>query len=178
MFPWGPISLQYLKAAHFFLSFPFLGIIRKMVTYFAGFFVSLLKNRPHEAKDFLTLTAVILLAGCNPSGQGDELAVALDLAGDNRSELQAVLDHYSAPRDSLKRRAAEYLIGNMAGKYTVSSPALEAYEELLPEIAQVPADEGLNSPRIGNLFAEFRKKRSPYGRHPPAQTLRPGNHPG
>ena len=41
----------------------------------------------------LTLTAVILLAGCNPSGQGDELAVALDLAGDNRSELQAVLDH-------------------------------------------------------------------------------------
>ena len=46
----------------------------------------------------------------------------------------------------------------MAGKYTVSSPALEAYEELLPEIAQVPADEGLNSPRIGNLFAEFRKK--------------------
>ena len=107
---------------------------------------------------FLALTAVILLAGCNPSGQGDELAVALDLAGDNRSELQAVLDHYSAPRDSLKRRAAEYLIGNMAGKYTVSSPALEAYEELLPEIAQVPADEGLNSPRIGNLFAEFRKK--------------------
>ena len=106
----------------------------------------------------LTLTAVILLAGCNPSGQGDELAVALDLAGDNRSELQAVLDHYSAPRDSLKRRAAEYLIGNMAGKYTVSSPALEAYEELLLEIAQVPADEGLNSPRIGNLFAEFRKK--------------------
>lgn len=74
----------------------------------------------------LTLTAVILLAGCNPSGQGDELAVALDLAGDNRSELQAVLDHYSAPRDSLKRRAAEYLIGNMAGKYTVSSPALES----------------------------------------------------
>ncbi len=27
MFPWGPISLQYLKRkAHFFLSFPFLGI--------------------------------------------------------------------------------------------------------------------------------------------------------
>lgn len=52
-----------------------------------------------------------------------------------------MLDHYSAPQDSLKRRAAEYLIGNMAGKYTATSPALEAYEELLPEIARVPADD-------------------------------------
>ena len=29
----------------------------------------------------------------------------------------------------------------MAGKYTATSPALEAYEELLPEIARVPADD-------------------------------------
>ena len=66
-------------------------------------------------------------------------------------------DHYCAPGDSLKRRAAEYLIANMAGKYTVTSPALEAYEELLPEIAKVPSDEGLNSPRIGNMFRAFRQ---------------------
>lgn len=92
--------------------------------------------------------------------QENFVSLALDIAGDNRSELKAVLDHYSAPQDSLKRRAAEYLIGNMAGKYTVTSPALEAYEELLPEIARVPADEGLNSPRIGLLFEEFLKKDS------------------
>lgn len=99
---------------------------------------------------------LLLFASCSFKSESS-LSTALDLAGNNRHEIQKVLDHYCAPGDSLKRRAAEYLIANMAGKYTVTSPALEAYEELLPEIAKVPSDEGLNSPRIGNMFRAFRQ---------------------
>jgi hypothetical protein len=41
------------------------------------------------------------------------------MAGDNRSELEQVLKHYNRhPADSLKLRAAEFLIINMPGKYS------------------------------------------------------------
>lgn len=41
---------------------------------------------------------------------------ALELAGDNRAPLEKVLAHYAATGDSLKLRAAYFLIGNMEGK--------------------------------------------------------------
>ncbi|MDR0835486.1 MAG: hypothetical protein LBN11_02755 [Tannerella sp.] len=48
-----------------------------------------------------------------------EIEDVLLLAGKNRSELEKVLKHYSRnPEDSLKLRAAEFLIVNMPGKYS------------------------------------------------------------
>jgi hypothetical protein len=48
-----------------------------------------------------------------------EVEEALRLAGGNRGELETVLKHYSRnPTDSLKLRAAEFLIANMPGKYS------------------------------------------------------------
>jgi hypothetical protein len=48
-----------------------------------------------------------------------EINAVLFLAGDNRSELEKVLKHYGKnPADSLKLRAAEFLIVNMPGKYS------------------------------------------------------------
>lgn len=41
---------------------------------------------------------------------------ALEIAGDNRAQLQLVIDHYS--NDSLRLKAAKYLIGNMPGHYS------------------------------------------------------------
>ena len=41
---------------------------------------------------------------------------ALILAGKNRGELEAVLEYYR--EDSLKTKAAEFLIGNMPGHYS------------------------------------------------------------
>ena len=55
--------------------------------------------------------SVVALALCT----GDRLELALDHAGDNRSELQAVLDHYEVSGDSQKYEAACFLIENMAG---------------------------------------------------------------
>ncbi|MBT5137054.1 MAG: hypothetical protein HOK75_03250 [Phycisphaerae bacterium] len=55
--------------------------------------------------------SVVALALCT----GDRLELALDHAGDNRSELQVVLDHYEVSGDSQKYEAACFLIENMAG---------------------------------------------------------------
>ncbi len=44
-----------------------------------------------------------------------DVLAALEQAGENRSELEAVLVHYSNPGDSLKLQAAYFLISNMEG---------------------------------------------------------------
>ena len=65
------------------------------------------------------------LAACAP--RQDKLETALRLAGDNRPELEKVLDHYSqSPADSLKLRAARFLIENMPGHYTITGKSIEA----------------------------------------------------
>jgi hypothetical protein len=49
-----------------------------------------------------------------------EIEKVLQLAGNNRKELETTLKHYSRnPADSLKLRAAEFLIINMPNKYSV-----------------------------------------------------------
>ena len=59
--------------------------------------------------------SLILLCSCIGKKQS-ELEQALLLAGDNRAELEKVLKRYSTdPADSLKYRAACFLIENMPG---------------------------------------------------------------
>jgi hypothetical protein len=53
-----------------------------------------------------------------------EINAVLFMAGDNRAELEKVLKHYGHnPSDSLKLRAAEFLIANMPGKYSLEYEA-------------------------------------------------------
>jgi hypothetical protein len=60
--------------------------------------------------------AIVLSGSC--SRPPSRLEQALALAGENRGELEKVLAHYSAdPADSLKYRAARFLIENMAIHY-------------------------------------------------------------
>jgi hypothetical protein len=47
-----------------------------------------------------------------------EIESILQQAGNNRGEFERVLTHYRRPADSLKLRAAEFLITNMPGKYS------------------------------------------------------------
>lgn len=73
---------------------------------------------------------LFLLASCHPSPYPADIEKVLALAGDNRQQLEWVLDHYSRNEgDSLKLRAAEFLIRNMPGKCT------EAYEASWEEMA-------------------------------------------
>ena len=56
----------------------------------------------------------------------------MELAGSNRHELERVIAHYKAdPADSLKLKAAEFLILNMPGKYS------ESYEAPWEDVATV-----------------------------------------
>ncbi|MDR2774343.1 MAG: transglutaminase-like domain-containing protein [Tannerella sp.] len=64
------------------------------------------------------IAAAILLTGCN--SYSPEIEEVLKQSGKNRSQLEKVLKHYSRnPADSLKLRAAEFLIINMPDKYSI-----------------------------------------------------------
>ena len=71
----------------------------------------------------------ILIAACR-SKQHAAIEVALSAAGENRIQLQRVLDHYSRPRDSLKLKAAKFLIANMPYHYGFYGPEPEKYGEV------------------------------------------------
>lgn len=73
----------------------------------------------------IIIYSFIIIACCSCRQTSERLEHALQAAGDNRAELRKVLDHYSlAPRDSLKREAAVFLIENMPGHYTLDGPYL------------------------------------------------------
>lgn len=84
---------------------------------------------------FLVLSCLILAAGCR-SGNGfadPGLKYPLRCAGDNRAELEKVLDRYSAnPEDSLKYKAAVFLIRNMPGHSYYVGRQIEQYMEYFP----------------------------------------------
>lgn len=57
------------------------------------------------------------------------LELSLEFAGDNRSELENVLQHYSTSlKDSLKLKAASYLIENMRYYYSLKNEKLEFFK--------------------------------------------------
>lgn len=67
---------------------------------------------------------IILIISCNKievNEMDDILSCVLDLSGNNRHELEKVLMHYKqSPKDSLKLRAAKFLIINMSHHYSLS----------------------------------------------------------
>ncbi len=74
--------------------------------------------------------AFILSASC--SNSDNKLESVLTLSGENRPELEKVLDYYSAaPNDSLKYKAARFLIENMPGHYSYRYDDIESlYHEV------------------------------------------------
>ena len=83
----------------------------------------------------LAFATGLSFTACTPQGGsigcdgGDELLEAtLRLAGDNRAELEAALRRYqSNPADSLKYRAARFLIVNMPGHVYYKGDLLDGY---------------------------------------------------
>ncbi len=76
------------------------------------------------------LLCALLLAACE---RNERLARALELAGENRTELEKVLHYYKD--DTLKYKAACFLIGDIPGKYArVPEHPQDAYREYLNHI--------------------------------------------
>lgn len=74
---------------------------------------------------FCYVFVTIINCCTNPS----KLEEALALSGENRGELEKVLKHYS--NDSLKLIAAEFLIENMPGHYTLRGETIDRYREII-----------------------------------------------
>ncbi len=75
---------------------------------------------------------VLGVIGCAPS----RLEQALVYSGENRGELEKVLAHYSEDeKDSLKLRAARFLIENMPGHYGMYGPAMDDYKRFIDSAA-------------------------------------------
>lgn len=71
-------------------------------------------------KPFVFFCGIVFFVSCTPRPDySPEIREALSGAGDNHSQLTKVLEHYSKnPEDSLKLKAAQFLIANMPGKYS------------------------------------------------------------
>ena len=79
----------------------------------------------------------MLIQGCNKSTT--MLNHTLDLAGENRGELERVLEHYA--NDPQKLAAAEFLIENMPGHYSFADTArVERYYNSLDSLLDEMAD--------------------------------------
>lgn len=86
-------------------------------------------NSINNAKIILyILFLVFFIFSCSNSNQS-ELERSLNFAKGNRVQLEMVINHYSSnPADSLKLKAAYYLIENMQYYYTIKSKKLDSYK--------------------------------------------------
>ena len=86
----------------------------------------------HVILRLAAVAAISVTFSCQRISQRIELRKALLDAGDNRTELQNVLDHY---RDSTeKRNAAEFLIRNMPAHFSYSTDAVHRYYDFAEKI--------------------------------------------
>jgi len=84
----------------------------------------------HDMRCLLFLLISISITSCN--NYSSELRSALKEAGTNRSELEYVLNYYSQnKKDSLKLKAAKFLIENMPYYYSYSGKSIRIFKETL-----------------------------------------------
>lgn len=89
--------------------------------------------RPRYTFFILTFIMFAACTSCTSIGTDSHLREALDMAGDNRSELEKVLEHYKG--EPLKYEAAKFLISNMPGHYSIADTVtLKAYSEEVDSI--------------------------------------------
>lgn len=94
---------------------------------------------------FLFLMGLLCFSSCgylSVSNEEKYLESALEMAGENRSELEKVLNHYADNPERLQ--AAKWLIGNMPFHHTKTGPELEKYRRYY----EIAADQTLNPQAI------------------------------
>lgn len=78
----------------------------------------------------ITFSLILISALCSCEHFPKDVRLVLNAAGENRDELEKVIDHYNQnPADSLKLKAAYFLIGNMIGKFYYEGELLDIYSE-------------------------------------------------
>lgn len=85
-----------------------------------------------KATGLIILTLTIFFSSCNH--RNDALEYAYKVAGPNRGELEAVMNHYKD--DPLKLAAARFLIENMPGHYSYKSKDIDKYYQIALELTK------------------------------------------
>lgn len=115
------------------------------------------------------ILCLLLPCGCAIQQNGN-LENSLSLAGENGHNLETVLEHFSG--DDEKREAAEWLISNMVGHYTLDGPLYDNYicyysifsergKSALSEIDSLATADGFSASNfqrcddLGNIRAEY-----------------------
>ena len=78
-------------------------------------------------KTLFLLFVSFLFASCNRTTSLNQM---LELAGENRVELEKVLEHYRLLGDERKVKAAEFLISNMFNKFHYRGEVLDEYDRI------------------------------------------------
>ena len=83
----------------------------------------------------LSLILYILFISCRRNG----IENILHESGANRGELERILQHYSrVPEDTLKLKAAKFLILNMSGHYALDHSELQKYLNSIDSLDVTP----------------------------------------
>lgn len=82
---------------------------------------------------FAGFSLAVLITACDGN-----LRHSLDLAGDNREELEKVLLHFRNDPDPLKYKAARFLIENMPYHYSFEGRGMEQYDSIYLVMASSP----------------------------------------
>ena len=98
-----------------------------------------------------TIIFSILLVSCSTS-----LDFALDYAGENRRELESVLEYFAKKKDAEELAAAKYIICNMPGHRSMYGK----YNEYFNDVDSL-FDAGLSA---SNAYQEIREISDSYGR--------------
>src|SRR6478735_1320191 len=98
-------------------------------------------------KFFLLTGLTLLFFSCQHNPQ--KVEDALKLAGNNRIELEKVINHYKANKDSLKLKAAYFLIQNMTMKFSREGKELKEFSSIFSEIEKVRNRTELKKGAIG-----------------------------
>lgn len=81
---------------------------------------------------------IVLFISCQRNN--NPLEIALRASAGNRLELEKVLEHYAQrPSDSLRLKAAEFLISQMPGHYSLSGSTVEEYVRRVDSLKFIPS---------------------------------------
>lgn len=98
--------------------------------------------------------SLLFLGSCRMPTPTPGLEEALSQAGSNRDELFQVIRHYQDGGDSLKLKAALFLIENMTDKYYLTGKAIDEYYTFIDSVYQIQQEEY----DIPAIYDEFKSK--------------------
>lgn len=103
---------------------------------------------------YIISVTVLFLCSCKMQIAETGVEEALSKAGGNRKELFQVIRHYQDSGDSLKLKAALFLIENMADKYYLTGNVIDEYYTFIDSVYQIKQPEY----DIPTIYGAFRSK--------------------